>query len=145
MSKLRPGERKTSAKAQGVEADTVLAEAARLAAREKRDIPVRDSADRSSACCASRTCSRHWRGEVSMRKADPGKLSTHFSWLMALVLAMAAAWWLLAPALPEWFTSFPAPPGLDNAAALAIDNAVTWMKQKWVGFFDVFTLILRTI
>jgi glycine betaine/proline transport system ATP-binding protein len=44
MSKLRPGERKTSAKAQGVEADTVLAEAARLAAREKRDIPVRDSA-----------------------------------------------------------------------------------------------------
>jgi ABC-type proline/glycine betaine transport system permease subunit len=80
-----------------------------------------------------------------MRKADPGKLSTHFSWLMALVLAMAAAWWLLAPALPEWFTSFPAPPGLDNAAALAIDNAVTWMKQKWVGFFDVFTLILRTI
>lgn len=37
------------------------------------------------------------------------------------------------------------PPGLDNAAALAIDNAVTWMKQKWVGFFDVFTLILRTI
>jgi glycine betaine/proline transport system permease protein len=80
-----------------------------------------------------------------MRKADPGKLSTHFSWLMALVLAMAAAWWLLAPALPEWFTSFPAPLGLDNAAALAIDNAVTWMKQKWVGFFDVFTLILRTI
>jgi len=44
MSKLRPGERKTSAKAQGVEADTVLAEAARLAAREKRDLPVRDSA-----------------------------------------------------------------------------------------------------
>ncbi|MGL6183203.1 MAG: ATP-binding cassette domain-containing protein, partial [Aestuariivirga sp.] len=43
MSKLRPGERKTSAKAQGVEADTVLAEAARLAAREKRDLPVRDS------------------------------------------------------------------------------------------------------
>jgi glycine betaine/proline transport system permease protein len=80
-----------------------------------------------------------------MRKADSGKLSTHFSWLMALVLVMAAAWWLLAPALPEWFTSFPAPPGLDNAAALAIDNAVTWMKQKWVGFFDVFTLILRTI
>ncbi|MCX7344647.1 MAG: proline/glycine betaine ABC transporter permease [Alphaproteobacteria bacterium] len=80
-----------------------------------------------------------------MRKADPGKLPAHFSWLMALVLALAAAWWLLAPALPEWFTSFPAPPGLDNAAALAIDNAVTWMKQKWVGFFDVFTLILRTI
>jgi glycine betaine/proline transport system ATP-binding protein len=44
MSKLRPGERKASATARGVEEGTVLAEAARLAAREKRDLPVRDSA-----------------------------------------------------------------------------------------------------
>lgn len=64
---------------------------------------------------------------------------------MATVLGLAVAWWLLTPALPEWLTSFPAPKGLDNAAALVIDNAVAWMKQKWVGFFDVFTLILRTI
>jgi glycine betaine/proline transport system permease protein len=58
---------------------------------------------------------------------------------------LGAGWWLLGPSLPEWLTSFPAPKGLDNTAAVAIDNAVTWMKQKWTGFFDVFTLILRTI
>jgi glycine betaine/proline transport system permease protein len=65
--------------------------------------------------------------------------------IMATVLGLAVAWWLFAPALPEWLTSFPAPKGLDNTAALVIDNTVAWMKQKWVGFFDVFTLILRTI
>ena len=43
MSEIDPGESKASDTALGVEVDTVLSEAARLAASEKRDIPVRDA------------------------------------------------------------------------------------------------------
>jgi glycine betaine/proline transport system ATP-binding protein len=43
MSEIDPGESKASDTALGVEVDTVLSEAARMAASEKRDIPVRDA------------------------------------------------------------------------------------------------------
>ena len=42
MSELDPGDRKASETALGVGADTILSEAARLAASERRDVPVRD-------------------------------------------------------------------------------------------------------
>jgi glycine betaine/proline transport system ATP-binding protein len=43
MSEVDPGEARTFGKASGVLADTILSEAARIAARENRDLPVRDS------------------------------------------------------------------------------------------------------
>ncbi len=42
MTEASPDEKADSAKTAGVEADTLLSEAARLASRENRDIPVRD-------------------------------------------------------------------------------------------------------
>ena len=41
--------------------------------------------------------------------------------------------------------SFPAPAGLDNAAAHVIDVTVDWMKTAWVAFFDTLTAGLRAI
>lgn len=64
--------------------------------------------------------------------------------MLALVL-LGAVFWLVPLALPAWLTNFPAPEGVDNAVALAIDKAVGWMKREWTGFFDVFTFILRSI
>jgi glycine betaine/proline transport system permease protein len=80
-----------------------------------------------------------------MRKTDRSGVQALFPWIMLGLTGLGAGWWLFGPSIPGWMTSFPAPKGLDNTAAVAIDNAVTWMKQKWAGFFDVFTLILRTI
>ncbi len=39
--------------------------------------------------------------------------------------------------------AFPAPEGLDNAAAQVIDVSVSWMKKSWVFFFDKLTVGLR--
>src|SRR5690349_9077582 len=80
-----------------------------------------------------------------MPKPGPSSPSATLGWILLALLALCALWWLLPSFLPEWFESFPAPKGLDNATALVIDNVVGWMKREWVGFFDVFTFILRSI
>jgi glycine betaine/proline transport system permease protein len=64
---------------------------------------------------------------------------------MAVLLMAAAIWWTTSIELPPWLSSFPVPQGLDTGAAGIIDAAVGWMKREWVGFFDVFTFVLRTM
>ena len=50
----------------------------------------------------------------------------------------------VSPAPLDFLVKFPAPRGWDNATALVIDNAVTWMKLNWVDFFDGLTAGLRS-
>ncbi len=65
--------------------------------------------------------------------------------VIALLLFLAALWWLLPLSLPDWLAAFPDIDGLDNRTAKAIDTRVAWMKAEWVGFFDVFTAWMRFV
>ncbi|MGD9714479.1 MAG: ABC transporter permease [Thermomicrobiales bacterium] len=64
---------------------------------------------------------------------------------MIALIMLGAAWWMTSVELPVWVSNFPVPKGLDTQAAQLLDETVAWMKREWVGFFDVFTLVLRTI
>jgi glycine betaine/proline transport system permease protein len=64
---------------------------------------------------------------------------------MVLIAFVGVGWWILPDFTAEWLNVFPAPQGLDNAAAKIIDDAVSWMKSQWVAFFDAFTFVLRSI
>jgi glycine betaine/proline transport system permease protein len=76
---------------------------------------------------------------------EKAEYGSRLVWAMAVLLMAAAVWWTTSIELPPWLSSFPVPQGLDTGAAGIIDAAVGWMKREWVGFFDVFTFVLRTM
>lgn len=45
----------------------------------------------------------------------------------------------------RFLVGFPAPEGLSTFAAMLIDTGVDWMKENWVGFFDLLTAGLRSL
>lgn len=149
----------------GVRPDTVLSEMARTAAREKGDLPVRDGDGAiigvvripdMLAALAGRGSGPDPTIGAAVGQSDAPDKEMEFRgdstrtfgglvWAMVALLLAAALWWTTSLPLPPWLSGFPVPENLANGAAAIIDAAVGWMKREWVGFFDVFTFILRAI
>ncbi|WP_368912050.1 betaine/proline/choline family ABC transporter ATP-binding protein [Taklimakanibacter deserti] len=163
MSPLLPTERAEIAIRAGVRPDTLLSETARMAARETGDLPVRDGDGMiigvvripdMLAALAGRGARPDESGSHLERRTEDKQIESRGrtvrtlgapAWSMLALLLAAAVWWTTSLELPSWLSGFPVPQGLDIGAAEIIDAAVGWMKREWVGFFDVFTYILRAI
>jgi len=79
---------------------------------------------------------RHHRSHVATASTLIGTAILVFAYGLTLYR-------FVSPAPVDYLVKFPAPRGWDNATALVFDNAVTWMKRNWVGFFDSLTVGLR--
>ncbi len=87
------------------------------------------------------------RGRMLRAQDTPGHLPPATALAVAVLILVfvygLTLYRFLATEPAAGIAAFPAPDGLDNAAAQVIDVSVSWMKKSWVAFFDVLTAGLR--